>query len=110
MKPIKVKLNNPNAKTPTPCVRTSSAGTADANTSALSSDASMRAPTAPTSSFAANYNGVPYEKIYDAWLGARGITGDVGEGARNQTLYQLARDMRYIMDFNPAQMLGELQG
>jgi len=48
---------------------------------------------------------VPYEAIVRAWLAQRGIAGDVAEGARNTTMYQLARDLRYIMDFNVERMV-----
>ena len=47
-----------------------------------------------------DYEGVPYTDLVAAWLAARGIAGDVAEGARNTTLYQMSRDLRYIMDFN----------
>ena len=54
------------------------------------------------------YEGIPYSSIARAWLAQRGIEGDVAEGARNTTLYQMARDLRYICDFNVERMLAVL--
>jgi hypothetical protein len=54
-------------------------------------------------SFPDNYNGIPYAVIVNALLSAFGFKdGHVPEGARNTTLYRLARQLRYICDFNPA--------
>ena len=47
-----------------------------------------------------NYHGVSYAKICEAWQAAQGgapITGD-----RHRTMLQLALDLRYICDNNPA--------
>jgi len=57
---------------------------------------------APTASVASpkDYNGISYGTIVENWLALRGIAGDVAQGARNTTLYQIARDLRYICDFN----------
>lgn len=53
-------------------------------------------------SFPDNYNGIPYSLIINSLLTVFGF-GDAGvpEGARNSTLYRLARQLRYICDFNP---------
>jgi len=49
------------------------------------------------------YNGIPYTLIVNALLAAFGYKdGNVPMGARNTTLYRLARQLRYICDFNPA--------
>ena len=61
-------------------------------------------PTAKTAgTFPDNYNGIPYSVIANAMLSMFGFKeGYVPEGARNTTLYRLARQLRYICDFNPA--------
>lgn len=74
------------------------------------SSTATQSPTAPTSAgttataksdlFPDKYNEIPYRDIVAAWLAANGIEGEVMEGARNSMLYRLAREMRYIMDFN----------
>lgn len=73
----------------------------------LSKDAS--APTVPPrgdlggASFPDNYNDIPYAVIVNSLLSMFGFKeGRVPEGARNTTLYKLARQLRYICDFNPA--------
>ena len=49
------------------------------------------------------YNGIPYTLIVNALLATFGFKeGNVPMGARNTTLYRLARQLRYICDFNPA--------
>ena len=54
------------------------------------------------SAFPDNYNGIPYAIIVNALLARFGFAGGiVPEGARNTTLYKLARQLRYICDFNP---------
>ena len=54
------------------------------------------------SAFPDSYNGIPYAIIVNALLARFGFAGGiVPEGARNTTLYKLARQMRYICDFNP---------
>lgn len=51
--------------------------------------------------FPKDYNGIPYAVIVNALLAAFGFKeGVVPEGARNTTLYRLARQLRYICDFN----------
>ncbi|MBO4551125.1 MAG: hypothetical protein J5733_10375, partial [Bacteroidaceae bacterium] len=51
-------------------------------------------------SFPSDYNGIPYAVIVNAMLSAFGFKdGHVPEGARNTTLYRLARQLRYICDF-----------
>ena len=56
-----------------------------------------------TGDFPDNYNGIPYAVIVNALLSAFGFKdADVPEGARNTTLYRLARQLRYICDFNPS--------
>ncbi len=53
--------------------------------------------------FPADYNGIPYAIIANALLASFGFKdGHVPEGARNVTLYKLARQLRYICDFNAA--------
>ena len=53
--------------------------------------------------FPDSYNGIPYAVIVNAMLSMFGFKdGHVPEGARNTTLYRLARQLRYICDFNPA--------
>ena len=52
-------------------------------------------------SFPDNYNGIPYGVIINSLLATFGFrSGNVPEGARNTTLYRLARQLRYICDFN----------
>ena len=54
------------------------------------------------SGFPDNYNGIPYSVIVNSLLAVFGFKdGNVPEGARNSTLYRLARQLRYICDFNP---------
>ena len=51
----------------------------------------------------ASYNGIPYGLIVNGLLSLFGFRdGFVPEGVRNTTLYKLARQLRYICDFNPA--------
>lgn len=61
-------------------------------------------PTPPiTGTFPDNYNGMPYSVIVNSLLSMFGFKeGRVPEGARNTTLYKLARQLRYICDFNSA--------
>lgn len=52
--------------------------------------------------FPTDYNGIPYDIIINALLERFGFEeGYVPEGVRNTTLYKLARQLRYICDFNP---------
>lgn len=52
--------------------------------------------------FPNNYSGIPYGVIVNSLLAIFGFRdGNVPEGARNSTLYRLARQLRYICDFNP---------
>ncbi len=54
-------------------------------------------------SFPTSYNGIPYAVIANSLLSMFGFKeGYVPEGVRNTTLYRLARQLRYICDFNPA--------
>ena len=54
-------------------------------------------------SFPDTYNNIPYSVIVNALLSMFGFKeGYVPEGVRNTTLYRLARQLRYICDFNPA--------
>lgn len=54
-------------------------------------------------SFPTSYNGIPYAVIVNSLLSMFGFKeGYVPEGVRNTTLYRLARQLRYICDFNPA--------
>ena len=50
----------------------------------------------------ADYNGMSYSLIVEALLARWGIFGEPAEGNRNTTLYRLARELRYICDFNAA--------
>ena len=47
-----------------------------------------------------NYHGVSYAKICEAWQAAQG--GAPSTGDRHRTMLQLALDLRYICDNNPA--------
>ena len=70
-------------------------------TEAVQGAASALKPTAGT--FPDTYNNIPYSVIVNALLSMFGFQdGFVPEGARNTTLYRLARQLRYICDFNPA--------
>lgn len=54
------------------------------------------------SSFPTDYNGIPYAVIVNSLLSRFGYQNAVvPEGARNTVLYKLARQLRYITDFNP---------
>ena len=58
-----------------------------------------------TGSFPDNYNGVPYSVIVSGLLSYFGFPeSKVPEGVRNTMLYKLARQLRYICDFNPAHL------
>ena len=53
-------------------------------------------------SFPTDYNGIPYAVIVNSLLSRFGYQDAVvPEGARNTVLYKLARQLRYITDFNP---------
>ena len=70
-------------------------------TEAVQGAASALKPTAGT--FPDTYNNIPYSVIVNALLSMFGFQdGFVPKGARNTTLYRLARQLRYICDFNPA--------
>ena len=59
-------------------------------------------PTPTSGAFPDSYNGIPYSVIINALLLRFGFEdGYVPEGVRNTTLYKLARQLRYICDFNP---------
>ena len=50
-----------------------------------------------------SFNGLPYAVIINGLLSLWGFKdGNVPEGVRNTTHYKLARNLRYICDFNPA--------
>ena len=49
------------------------------------------------------YKGIPYSNIIKEWFRTNG--GEPEEGERNAKLYRLATRLRYICDFNEAQML-----
>ena len=58
-----------------------------------------------TGQFPDNYNGVPYSVIVSGLLSYFGFPeSKVPEGVRNTMLYKLARQLRYICDFNPAHL------
>lgn len=87
---------------------TEKASSAAATVSSSTPTSAPGAPTTagvPSTERSAEYDGLPYDTICTGWLAQRGISGDVAEGARNTTLYQLARDLRYIMDFDTERML-----
>lgn len=105
MKEIKTKLQNPADKTSA----VSAPSVAGQIGHAPSSPTIAAAGSNPEGSdFPETYNDIPYTDIVAAWLAADGIEGDVAEGARNTELYRLAREMRYIMDFNIEFMLQRL--
>ena len=52
-----------------------------------------------------NYEGIPYQDIVKRLLQRWGIYGEPAQGARNSTLYRLAREVRYICDFSQAMVL-----
>lgn len=47
-----------------------------------------------------NYEGIPYRDIVTRLLQRWGVYGEPAQGARNSTLYRLAREVRYICDFS----------
>ena len=49
---------------------------------------------------AVDYEGIPYQDIVKRLLQRWGIYGEPAQGARNSTLYRLAREVRYICDFS----------
>ena len=115
MKKVKTKLLSetmPTAPSGAPTASTSAKPATSTKTDATSSNLSGATPSTDASAAAtaqiSDYNGLPYETIITAWLSQHGIAGDVAEGARNTTLYQLARDMRYIMDFNVDKMVATI--
>ena len=62
-------------------------------------------PTPISGQFPDNYNGVPYSVIVSGLLSYFGFPqSKVPEGVRNTMLYKLARQLRYICDFNPAHL------
>lgn len=93
MKQIKAKLEN---ETAAPAAGNCAPKPAPSGSASSSNGASASAGKA----FSSDYNGVPYDTLVKTWMAQRGLFGEVAEGARNTTLYQLARDMRYLMDFN----------
>ena len=93
MKKIKTKLETPSS----PVVPQGAGAPALGRTTA---DMFATAGTSAGQSWPQDYEGVPYETIVRAWLAQRGIVGEVAVGGRNTTLYQMARELRYIMDFN----------
>lgn len=69
--------------------------------------ASVVAPLLPAKgaegTFPDTYDGTPYSLIVNGLLARFGFESqEVPEGARNSTLYKMARQLRYICDFNPA--------
>ena len=52
-----------------------------------------------------NYEGIPYQDIVKRLLQRWGIYGEPAQGARNSTLYRLAREVRYICDFSQPMVL-----
>lgn len=69
---------------------------------ALPQEGSVEGAEGLGTSFPDSYNGIPYSIIINALLSRFGYADAVvPEGARNTTLYKLARQLRYICDFNP---------
>lgn len=59
----------------------------------------------PSEQVGASFRGIPYALIVNGLLDLFGFhDGFVPEGVRNTTLYKLARQMRYICDFNAIQL------
>lgn len=52
-----------------------------------------------------NYEGIPYQDIVTRLLQRWGLYGEPAQGARNSTLYRLAREVRYICDFSQPMVL-----
>ena len=52
-----------------------------------------------------NYEGIPYRDIVERLLQRWGLYGEPAQGARNSTLYRLAREVRYICDFSQPMVL-----
>lgn len=46
------------------------------------------------------FKGIPYSKIIDQLLFHMGVDGAPAEGERNNTLYKLVRELRYICEFD----------
>lgn len=60
-----------------------------------------KVPEVAGNGFPDNYEGIPYGIVINSLLSQYGyLEGKVPEGVRNTTLYRLARDLRYICDFN----------
>src|SRR5574344_1207236 len=52
-----------------------------------------------------DFKGISYQLIIDRLLLAQGIDGEPVEGERNNTLYSLVRELRYICDFSLERLL-----
>ena len=50
--------------------------------------------------YSMDFKGIAYSTIISRLLFAMGVDGDPVEGERNTTLFKLARELRYICDFN----------
>lgn len=48
----------------------------------------------------ASFKGIPFTDIVDRLLFLMGVDGEPSEGERNNTLYALVRELRYICDFS----------
>ena len=77
--------------------------------------ASVVAPSLPMKgaggAYPDTYDGIPYSLIVGGLLARFGFESqEVPEGARNSTLYKLARQLRYICDFIPAYLRSILPG
>ena len=55
---------------------------------------------AKSGGYSMNFKGIAYSTIISRLLFALGVDGDPVEGERNTTLFKLARELRYICDFN----------
>ena len=55
---------------------------------------------AKSGGYSMNFKGIAYSTIINRLLFALGVDGDPVEGERNTTLFKLARELRYICDFN----------
>src|SRR5574344_304306 len=52
-----------------------------------------------------DFKGISYQLIIDRLLLAQGIDGEPVEGERNNTLYSLVRELRYICDFSQPRLM-----
>lgn len=58
-----------------------------------------KSETTPKTLFPTNYEGIPYDDITETYVRTHG--GEPAVGGRNNRLYSMALEFRYICDFNP---------